>query len=138
MPGCCAACWLAASTRGPAIGAGRGNRSSRMWALYLPLVIPALAGAAARPVAARLDPRQATWLLTSATVALAACSTVARPLRAAYAAARTPVLAAAGGYSQPVMRRGDPVSAAAGVAAALALAGAAMAVAVMFRNRARA
>ncbi len=109
-----------------------------MWALYLPLVIPALAGAAARPVAARLDPRQATWLLTSATVALAVCSTAALALLAAYAAARTPVLAAAGGYSQPVMRRGDPVSVAAGAAAALALAGAAMAVAVMFRNRARA
>ena len=109
-----------------------------MWPLYLPLVIPALAGAAARPVAARLDPRQATWLLTSATVALAACSTAALALLAAYAAARAPVLAAAGGYSQPVMRRGDPVSAAAGAAAALALAGAAVAVAVMFRNRAHA
>ena len=36
------------------------------------------------------------------------------------------------------MRRGDPISAAAGVAAALALTGAAVAVTVMFRNRARA
>jgi Zn-dependent protease with chaperone function len=107
-----------------------------MWPLYLPLIIPALAGAAARPVASRLDPRQATWLLTFAAVALAACSTVALALLAAYAAARAPVLAAAAGYSQPVMRRGDPVSAAAGAAAALALAGAAVAVAVMFGNRA--
>ena len=109
-----------------------------MWPLYLPLVIPALAGAAARPLAARLEPRQATWLLSSAAVALAGCSVAALALLAAYAAARAPVLAALGDYSQPVLRRGDPIPAAAGAVAALALAGAAMAVAVMFRNRARA
>jgi Zn-dependent protease with chaperone function len=109
-----------------------------MWLLYLPLVIPALAGATARPLAARLEPRHATWLLTSAAVALAACSMAALALLAAYAAAKAPFLAAAGGYSQEVMRRGDPISAAAGVAAALALTGGAVAVAVMFRNRARA
>jgi Zn-dependent protease with chaperone function len=109
-----------------------------MWPLYLPLVLPALAGLAARPVAARLDPRQATWLLTVATVALAACSTAALALLAGYAAARAPVLASLGDYSQPVIRRGDPVSAELGVAAALALAGAAVAVAVMFRRRAHA
>ena len=61
-----------------------------MWPLYLPLVIPALAGAAARPLAARLDPRQATWLLSSAAVALAGCSVAALALLAAYAAARAP------------------------------------------------
>jgi peptidase M48-like protein len=109
-----------------------------MWPLYLPLVLPALAGAAARPVASRLDPRQATWLLTAATVALAGCSTAALALLAAYAAARAPVLASLGDYSQRVFRRGDPVSVELGVAAALALAGAAVAVAVMFRRRARA
>ena len=109
-----------------------------MWLLYLPLVIPALAGAAARPLAARLEPRHATWLLTMAAVALAACSMAALALLAAYAAARLPFLAAAGDYSTEVMRRGDPIPAAAGVAAALALTGAAVAVAVMFRNRARA
>jgi Zn-dependent protease with chaperone function len=109
-----------------------------MWPLYLPLVIPALAGAAARPVADRLDPRLATWLLTAATVALAGCSTAALALLAAYAAARAPVLATLGDYSPAALRRGDPVSAEWGVAAALALAGAAVAVAVMFRSRARA
>ena len=109
-----------------------------MWLLYLPLVIPALAGAAARPLAARLEPRHATWLLTTAAVALAACSLAALALLAAYAAARAPFLAAAGDYSQQVMRRGTPIPAAAGVAAALALTGAAVAVTVMFRNRARA
>jgi hypothetical protein len=109
-----------------------------MWLLYLPLVIPALAGAAARPLANRLEPRQATWLLTSATVALAGCSTAALALLAAYAAARAPFLAAVGDYSQAVMRRGDPISAAAGSAAALALASAAVAVVVMLRNWVRA
>ena len=109
-----------------------------MWLLYLPLVIPALAGMSARPLAARLEPRQATWLLTSATVALAGCSTAALALLAAYAAARAPFLATLGDYSQQVMRRGDPISAAAGTAAALALTGAAVAVAVMLRSRARA
>jgi hypothetical protein len=109
-----------------------------MWLLYLPLVIPALAGAAARPLAARLEPRQATWLLTLAAVALAACSTVALALLAAYAAASTPILAALGDYSRAIVRRGDPTPPAAGAIAALALAGAAVAVAIIFRNRARA
>jgi beta-lactamase regulating signal transducer with metallopeptidase domain len=109
-----------------------------VWALYLPLVIPALAGAAARPLAARLEPRQATWLLTSAAVALAACSTAALALLAAFAAARTPALAALGHYSQPVMRRVDPISLPTGVVAALVLAAVAVWVAVMFRSRARA
>jgi Zn-dependent protease with chaperone function len=109
-----------------------------MWLLYLPLVIPALAGAAARPLAARLEPRQATWLLTSATVALAGCSTAALAMLAASAAARAPVLAAVGDYSQSVIRRGDPISATAGALAALALAGAVVAVALKLRNRLRA
>jgi Zn-dependent protease with chaperone function len=109
-----------------------------MWLLYLPLVVPALAGAAARPLAARLEPRHATWLLTAAAVALTACSLAALALLAAYAAARAPFLAAAGDYSQQVVRRGAPIPAAAGVAAALALTGAAVAVTIMVRNRARA
>jgi Zn-dependent protease with chaperone function len=109
-----------------------------VWLLYLPLVIPALAGITARPLAARLEPRQATWLLTCAMVALAGCSTAALALLAAFAAVRAPVLAALGDYSQQVMRRADPISVPAGAVAALALATAAMAVAVMFRNRARA
>jgi Zn-dependent protease with chaperone function len=109
-----------------------------VWLLYLPLVIPALAAIAARPLAAALEPRQATWLLTIAAVALAACSTVALALLVAYAAARSAVLAALGDYSQEVIRRGDPIPSATGAIAGLALAGGAIAVAVLFRNRARA
>lgn len=109
-----------------------------MWLLYLPLVIPALAGATARPLASRMEPRQATWLLTCAAVALAACSTAALALLAAFAVARAPVLAALGDYSQSVFRHGDPISPATGAVAGLALLSAAVAVVVMFRNRARA
>jgi len=93
-----------------------------MWALYLPLVIPALAGMTSRWMAARLEPRLATWLLTAAAVALAACSTAALALLVAYAAARIPALAALGDYSPHVVRRGDPISALTGAAAGLALA----------------
>ena len=106
--------------------------------VYLPLLIPALAAVAARPLAARLEPRQATWLLTVATVALSACSSAALALLVASAAARAPLLAVLGGYSQRVLRHGDPVSAVTGVAAAVLLTAGAVAVAVMARRRARA
>ncbi len=106
--------------------------------VYLPLLVPALATVAARPLAARLEPRLATWLLTATAVALAIFSTAALALLAASALARTPFLAALGGYSQPVLRRGDPVPALAGMAAALLLTAAAVAVAVVIRARARA
>jgi len=106
--------------------------------VYLPLLIPALAAVAARPLAARLEPREATWLLTVATVVLAGCSTAALALLVASAAARVPVLAELGHYSQPVLRRGDPTSAVTGAVAALVLTGAALAVAITCRCRARA
>ena len=106
--------------------------------VYLPLLVPVLAAAAARPLAARLEPRLATWLLTATTVALAAFSTAALALMTASALARSPLLAALGDYSQPALRRGDPVPALAGMAAALLLTAAAVAVAVVIRARARA
>jgi Zn-dependent protease with chaperone function len=106
--------------------------------VYLPLLVPVLAAAAARPLAARLEPRLATWLLTATTVALAVFSTAALALLAASALARVPFLAALGDYSQPVLRSGDPVPAVAGSAAALLLTAAAVAVAVVIRARARA
>jgi hypothetical protein len=109
-----------------------------VWLIYAPLVIPALAGVAARPLASVLEPRQATWLLTVSAVTLAGCSSVALALLAAYAAARAPMLAAFGDYSRQVVSRGDPVPSSAGTLAGLALASAAIAVAVIFRKRARA
>ena len=109
-----------------------------MWLLYAPLVIPALAAVAARPLATLLEPRRATWLLTMSAVALAGCSSAALALLAAYAAARAPALAVLGDYSRRVVSRGDPVPSSAGALAGLALAAAAVAVAVIFRKRARA
>jgi beta-lactamase regulating signal transducer with metallopeptidase domain len=106
--------------------------------VYLPLLIPALAAVAARPLAARMEPREATWLLTAATVVLAGGSTAALALLVASAAARQPQLAALRHYSQPVLRRGDPTSALIGVAAALGLTAAALAVMITLRRRARA
>ena len=106
--------------------------------VYLPLLVPVLAAAAARPLAARLEPRLATWLLTATTVALAVFSTAALALLAASALAQVPFLATLGNYSQPVLRSGDPVPAVAGSAAALLLTAAAVAVAVVIRGRGRA
>ena len=106
--------------------------------VYLPLLVPVLAAVAARPLAARLEPRLATWLLTATTVALAAFSTAALALLAASALAQVPFLASLGNYSQPVLRSGDPVPAVAGSAAALLLTAAAVAVAVVIRGRGRA
>lgn len=120
------------------MAAGRPGEIASVWLLCLPLVIPALVGLAARPLAGLLEPRLATWLLTTMAVALAACSSAALALLAAYAAARAPILAALGHYSQQIVRRGDPIPLAAGVLAAVALAGAGLAVMVIFRRRARA
>src|SRR5215472_14829918 len=101
--------------------------------VYLPLLIPVLAAVAARPLATRMEPRAATWLLTAATLALAACSTAALALLVASAVAPAPVLATLGRYSQPVVRRGDPTSVLTGALAALVLTGVAIAVAVTFQ-----
>jgi Zn-dependent protease with chaperone function len=107
-------------------------------ALLLPLVIPALASAAARPLAHRLEPRQATWLLCAAAVVLAGCAAAALALAAGFAAARLPVLAALGDYSLAPFSTRDPVPVAGGIGAALALAGAAAALAARSRHRVRA
>jgi Zn-dependent protease with chaperone function len=106
--------------------------------VFIPLLLPALAAAAARPLAARLEPRQATWLLTAAAVALAASSTIALALLAAWAAAAAPPLAALGHYSAAIARRGDPAPALTGAAAALLLTAAAAATVLALRRRARA
>jgi Zn-dependent protease with chaperone function len=106
--------------------------------LFLPLLLPALAAAAARPLAARLEPRQSTWLLTSAAVILAACSVAALLLLVAWAAAAAPPLATLGHYSGAVASRGDPAPVFTGAAAALLLTGAAIGAALFIRRRARA
>jgi beta-lactamase regulating signal transducer with metallopeptidase domain len=108
-----------------------------MWLLlFVPLLLPALAAAAARPLAAWLEPRRATWLLTAAAVILATASTMALALLVAWAAAAAPPLAVIGEYSAAVARRGDPHPVLTGVAAALLLTGLAVATAITARRRA--
>jgi len=106
--------------------------------LLLPLIIPLLASAAARPLAHRLEPRQATWLLCAAAVVLAGCAAAALALAAGFAAARQPALAQLGHYSLAPFSTRDPVPVAGGIGAALALAGAAAALAARSRHRVRA
>ena len=106
-------------------------------ALLLPLIIPLVASTAARPLAYRLEPRQATWLLCAAAVVLAGCAAAALALAAGFAAARLPVLAALGDYSLAPFSTHDPVPVAGGIGAALALAGAAAATAARSRHRVR-
>ena len=106
-------------------------------ALLLPLIIPLVASAAARPLAHRLEPRQATWLLCAAAVVLTGCAAAALALAAGFAAARLPVLAALGDYSLAPFSTHDPVPVAGGIGAALALAGAAAATAARSRHRVR-
>ena len=77
--------------------------------IFLPLAVPLCVAFGARPVAARLAPQAATWLLTVAAVALAALSTAVLMLLAGAAAIRIPLVATLGHMSLQVVRR-DPAS----------------------------
>jgi Zn-dependent protease with chaperone function len=96
-------------------------------AIYLPLIVPLLAAAAARPLAERLPPRTAAWVLTGAALALATASSAVLGLLAMAAAFRIPLVDAAGGMSLGVVSRSDPATLPLGVVAAAALAAAALA-----------
>jgi Zn-dependent protease with chaperone function len=95
--------------------------------VWLPLVIPAIAALAARPLADRLPPRTATWLLAASSVILAAASCGVLGLLALAAAVRIPFVSAAGGLSVRTVESTDPASVPLGVLAAALLAAAATA-----------
>ena len=78
--------------------------------ICLPLIVPFLAAACARPVADRLPPATATWLLTLSAVMLAGASCAVLGLLVIAAAIRLPVIAAAGRLSLTVVERTDPAS----------------------------
>jgi hypothetical protein len=80
-------------------------------AVYLPLLIPVIAGLAARPVAERLPPRPATWLLAGSALALAAASSVVLGLLALTAVVRVPFVAGLGHMSARAISQADPASA---------------------------
>jgi len=103
--------------------------------VYLPLIAPALAALAARPLAGWLPPATATWLLTGGAVVLASASTAMLGLLALAAVIRLPGIAAAGGLSLEVVRRTDPAPWPLGAAAGLALTVAGLALARAARRR---
>jgi Zn-dependent protease with chaperone function len=107
-------------------------------AVYLPLLLPLCAAAGARPLAARLPPKVATWLLTSAAVVLAALSTAVLGFLALTAVLRIQPVASLAHLSAAVIRREDPASLSAALAAAVLLAGATLAAAHAGWRRARA
>src|SRR6516164_2192710 len=79
-------------------------------AVYLPLVIPALAALAARPLANRLPPVAATWLLAGSSLALAAASSAVLGLLALSALVRIPLVASVANMSVGAINRSDTVS----------------------------
>jgi Peptidase family M48 len=97
-------------------------------AVYLPLAMPLLAGAAAWPLAERLPPAAATWLLVLSALALAAASSAVLGMLALTAVVRIPLVDWLGGMSGQVITAGDPASVPAAIAAGALLAAAAAAV----------
>ena len=96
-------------------------------AIYLPLVIPVLAALAARPLADRLPPVAATWLLAGSSLALAAASSAVLGLLALSALVRIPFVAAVANMSVSEISRSDTVSLPVAIAAGGLLATAAAA-----------
>lgn len=96
-------------------------------AVYLPLVIPALAALAARPLADRLPPRPATWLLAASALVLAACSSLVLGLLAFTALIRIPLIAGLGHMSARAVSQADPGSVPVAIIAGALLAYAAVA-----------
>jgi Zn-dependent protease with chaperone function len=77
-------------------------------AVYLPVVLPLLAAVSAHWVAARLDPRLATWLLTGAALVLAVASGAALTFLGITILGQIPVVALVGHWSAAGVSRNDP------------------------------
>jgi Zn-dependent protease with chaperone function len=107
-------------------------------AVYLPLIVPALAALAARPAADRLPPAAATWLLTASALALALASSAVLGMLTLSALVRIPDIQAVGHLSRPVIARGDAVSVPVAIVAGGLLALAAVAACGAARRRGRA
>ena len=97
--------------------------------VYLPLVIPLIACLAARPLADRLPPQTATWLLAGSAVVLAGASCAVLGVLALAAAVRIPLVDAAGDLSLQSVNHADPAPLPLGVLAAALFAAAATAAA---------
>ncbi|MBV9381327.1 MAG: M56 family metallopeptidase, partial [Streptosporangiaceae bacterium] len=90
--------------------------------VYLPLLLPVVAAAAARPLADRLPPASATWLLAASAIALAGASSAVLGLLALTALVRIPLAAAIGHWSLHVVSSNDPTSLPVALAACVLLA----------------
>ncbi|MFJ7244368.1 M56 family metallopeptidase [Kitasatospora sp. NPDC098652] len=106
--------------------------------LYLPLLLPVAAAFTARPLAERLEPRLATWLLTGSALVLAAGSSLVLGLLAVAGLVRIPLVARLADLSLPVIRRSQPPAWWVAVVAALMLSAAVTAVARTLWRRTRA
>src|SRR6185437_8762078 len=102
--------------------------------LCLTLLFPLIAQLLARPIAARVDPRWATWLLTGVAVALAATSGAALTLVALAAVIKVPLIAQLGRWSPAIIDRGDPTSTVVAIIAGILL-GTALTAVVRFAVR---
>lgn len=107
-------------------------------AVYLPLLASALAAPFARPLAQRLDPRHATWLLTAAALILASASTAALGLLTANALIRVPLVAHLGDWSLAIVHRNNVDTVTIAYAAGALLAGCCVAVGLFTMRRVRA
>ena len=105
---------------------------------YIPLLLPVPAAMAARPLAERLEPRAATWVLAVSALALATLSTAALGILAGAGVIRLSVAAWAGHWSASTVRAGDPVTWAEAAPAGLLLAVAVYAAVRLAWRRARA
>jgi Zn-dependent protease with chaperone function len=96
-------------------------------AVYIPIIIPALAALVARPLADRLPPAAATWLLAGSALALATASSAVLGLLGLTALGRVAVLDSLSNLSAQIMVRNDPSSLPVAVIAGGLLAAAAVA-----------
>ena len=86
-------------------------------AVYLPLLMPLLAAAAARPLASRLPPVVATWLLVLSAIALALASSAVLGMLALTALVRVPLVESLAGMSRSVISQHDPAAVPVAIAA---------------------
>src|SRR6516165_425029 len=104
-------------------------------AVYLPLLMPLLAAMAAGPLAARLPPAGATWLLALSALALALASSAVLGILALTALVRIPVVESLAGMSRSVISQHDPAAVPVAIAAgALLVAAVTMACRTLWRR----
>ncbi|MFB9839578.1 hypothetical protein, partial [Actinoallomurus acaciae] len=106
-------------------------------AVYLPLLLTLFATPGARLLAARCEPRLATWLLTLSSLVLAAAGALSLGLLTLTGLLRVPELAELGQWSLRLAARRDPVELSVAAAAGLLLALATVAAVRVFANRCR-